>query len=70
MFQNLQNGPFKAGAKRYSKPSHKNTGKPALFQSQDAGPPAAGHRHLFIPHTLQLCNLGMAIWEKAWEQEG
>lgn len=27
-------------------------------------------RHLFIPHTLQLCKLGMEIWEKAWEREG
>lgn len=30
MLQNLQNGPFKARAKRYSKPTHKNTGKPTL----------------------------------------
>lgn len=31
LFQNLQNGPFKAQAKRYSKRTHKNTGKFALF---------------------------------------
>lgn len=34
------------------------------------GPPAAEHSHLFIPRTLQLCNLAKDIWEKAWEQEG
>lgn len=31
LLQNLQNGPFKAQAKRYSKRTHKNTGKFALF---------------------------------------
>lgn len=32
LLQNLQNGPFKASAKRYSKRTDKNTGKFALFR--------------------------------------
>ena len=51
-------------------PPIKTQGSPLCAEGQDAGPPAAVHRHLFIPHTLQLCKPGMEIWEKAWEREG